>query len=77
MRDSFVGIAAVQLLPRASTTSKNPTSLPTFSGIMQISTITKADTTLLSHQHRKRISSSSSMSNNICGRRIPPIMNSV
>ena len=45
LQDSFVGIAAAQLLPRASTTSKNRLALPTFSGVTHISIIASAVTT--------------------------------
>ena len=77
LQDSFVGIAAARLSPRASTTSKNRISLPTFYGVTHISIIASADTTLPSHQHRRRISNRSSMSKNVCERRIPPIVNSI
>src|ERR1700729_3175707 len=77
LQDSFVGIAAARLLPRASTTSKNPISLRPFSGVTHISIRTSEDTTLPSHQHRRKISSRSSMSNTICGKTILPIVNSV
>jgi hypothetical protein len=72
-----VGIMPARLLPRASIISKNPISLPTFSGVTHILTIANADMTRLSHQHRRRISSRSSMSKIICRVRIPLIMNSV
>lgn len=77
LQDSFVGIAAARLSPRASTTSKNHISLPTFSGITHISMIASTGTTLPSQQHRQRISNRSSMSKNICKMRIVPIANSV
>jgi hypothetical protein len=77
LQDSFVGIAAARLLPRASTTSKNPISLRPFSGVTHISIRTSEDTTLPSHQHRRKISSRSSMSNTVCGKTILPIVNSV
>jgi hypothetical protein len=35
------------------------------------------DTTLPSHQHRRRISNRFNMSKNVCEMRIPPIVNSV
>jgi hypothetical protein len=76
-QDSFVGIAPARLLPGTSTTSKNRISLPTFSGVTHILTIANADMTLLSHQHCRRISSRSSMSKIVCGKRIPLIVNSV
>src|SRR6266436_6065199 len=77
LQDSFVGIAAARLLLGASTTSKIRISLRTFSGVTHISIIANADTTLPSHQHHRRISSRSSMSKNICERRILLIVNSV
>ena len=77
LQDSFVGIAAARLLPRASTTSKNPISLRPFSGVTHISIRTSEDTTLPSHQHRRKTSSRSSMSNTVCGKTILPIVNSV
>jgi len=46
LQDSFVGIAAVRLLPGASTTSKNRISLRLFLALMHISIRTSADTTL-------------------------------
>jgi hypothetical protein len=55
----------------------NRISLPTFSGVTHISIIASADTTLPSHQHRRRISNRSSMSKNVCGKTILPIVNSV
>jgi hypothetical protein len=63
----------------ASTPSpyKNRISLPTSSGVTHILTIANADTTRLSHQHHRRISSISSMSKIVCGVRIPLIVNSV
>jgi len=75
--DSFVGIAAARLLPRASITSKNRISSRPFSGVTHISIRPSDDTTLPSHQHRRRISSRSSMSNTVCGKTILPIVNSV
>jgi hypothetical protein len=77
LQDSFVGIAAARLLPRASTTSKNPISFRPFSGVTHISIRTSEDTTLPSHRHRRKISSRSSMSNTVCGKIILPIVNSV
>ena len=47
--DSFVGIAAAQLLPRASITSKNRISLRPFYGVTHISIRASEDTTLPSH----------------------------
>jgi hypothetical protein len=66
-QNSSVGIALARLLPGASITSKNRISLPTFSGVAHILTVANADTTRLSHQHRRRISSRSSMSKIVCG----------
>jgi hypothetical protein len=77
LQDSFVGIAAARLLPRASTTLNNRIFLPTFSGFTHISIIASADTTLPSRQHRRRISNRSSMSKTVCGLTILPIVNSV
>jgi hypothetical protein len=77
LQDSFVGIAAARLLPRASTTSKHRISLRPFSGVTHISIRASEDTTLPSYQHRRRISSRSSMSNTVCGKTILPIVNSV
>src|SRR5882672_355874 len=77
LQDSFVGIAAARLLLGASTTSKIRISLRTFSGVTHISIIASVDTTFPSHQHRRRISSRSSMTKNVCERRILLIVNSV
>ena len=77
LQDLFVGIATARLLPGASTTLNSRMSLPTFSGVTHISIISSADTTLLSHQHRRRISNRPNMSQNVCEMRILSIVNSV
>src|ERR1700691_1654392 len=76
-QDSSVGIAPVRLLPGALTTLKNRISLPTFSGVTHTLTIANANATRLSHQHRRRISSRSSMLKIVCGKGILLIVNSV
>jgi hypothetical protein len=56
---------------------KDPHILASFSGVTHISTIANVGTRLSSHQHPRRISSRSSMSKNVCGTGILPIVNSV